>query len=446
VPPRCMKSLLVSVFWPAWVWTTRPHTRWLFSSYSNQLSGRDSLYCRDVIQSSWYQKHWGDRFRLRGDPNEKNRFNNDRKGFRLATSTGGLGTGEGGDFIIADDPHNVTNSESDTQRENDLRWWDQPMSTRGNNASTACHVVVMQRLHERDLTGHLLEQGGYEHLCLPMEFEPARRCVTSLGWPDPRTQEGELLCPRRFPVETVEELKLRLGLYGTAGQLQQRPAPLDGGLFQRSWFPIVATQPAGYARRVRYWDLAASEDGDYTCGELLSRANNGTYYLEDIRRGRWNPAQRDTFILKTAQADGQAVEILLEQEPGSAGKSVTHYLTRQLAGFTVRSDRPTGDKQVRAEPFASQCGIHNVQLVAGDWNAPFLDELCLFPKGRYDDQVDASSGAFGYLARYGAPSSPPMHLRAEPPSRARYGFLPTYDPDWKEKYTTAHRRRNRRPQ
>jgi hypothetical protein len=154
-----------------------------------------------------------------------------------------VGTGEGGDFIVADDPHNVIEAESDAQREAVLHWWDQSMSTRGNDPRTVVHVVVMQRLHERDLSGHLLEQGGYEHLCLPMEFEPRRRCVTSLGWRDLRQREGELLCPGRFPRQEVDELQRRLGLYGTAGQLQQRPAPLDGGLFRRSWFRVVAAPP-----------------------------------------------------------------------------------------------------------------------------------------------------------------------------------------------------------
>jgi len=426
IPPRCMKSLLVSVFWPAWVWTTRPHTRWLFASYAHHLSLRDSLHCRDVIQSPWYQRHWGHRFRLREDQNQKTRFHNDRSGFRLASSTGGVGTGEGGDFIVADDPHNVTEAESDAQREAVLRWWDQSMSTRGNDPRTVVHVVVMQRVHERDLVGHLLEQGGYEHLCLPMEFEPEARCVTSLGWRDPRQREGELLCPRRFPRAEVRELQRRLGLYGTAGQLQQRPAPLDGGLFRRSWFRIVAAPPDGWGHRIRYWDLAATVDGDYTCGVLMSRSQDGSFCVEDVRRGRWAPTQRDAVILRTAEIDGPGVQIILEQEPGSAGKSVTAYLARRLAGFSVAFDRPTGAKEVRAQPFASQCGISNVTLVAADWNAMYLDELSVFPNGRYDDQVDASSGAFTRLTRYPEQFVPPTSLRLPrvPPIRRGIPFEP----------------------
>jgi predicted phage terminase large subunit-like protein len=422
IPPRSMKSRLVSVFWPAWVWISRPHTRWLFASYAHHLSLRDSLHCRDVIQSAWYQKNWGRLFQLREDQNQKTRFDNDKTGFRFANSTGGVGTGEGGDFIVADDPHNVIEAESDVQRQAVLHWWDQSMSTRGNDPRTVCHVVVMQRLHENDLAGHLLEQGGYEHLCLPMEFEPGRRCVTSRGWKDPRKREDELLCPKRFGRAEVDELKRRLGLYGTAGQLQQRPAPLDGGLFQRSWFRIVAAAPTrGHLQRVRYWDLAASVEGDYTCGVLMSRDQEGTFYIEDVRRGRWSPAERDDRILRTAKLDGHGVQIVLEQEPGSAGKSVTDYLGRRLAGHIIAADRPTGSKEVRAQPLAGQCGIGNVCLVQGEWNAAYLDELCIFPNGRYDDQVDASSGAFARLTRFAVAFSPPTAIYIEPRQRLLYG-------------------------
>jgi len=144
---------------------------------------------------------------------------------------------------------------------------------------------------------------------------------------------------------------------------------------------------------------------------LLSRSQDGTFYVEDVRRGRWAPAQRDEVIFRTAEIDGYSVRIILEQEPGSAGKSVTDYLARRLAGYSVGFDRPTGTKETRAQPFASQCGISNVVLVAADWNQAYLDELSLFPNGRYDDQVDASCGAFNVLTRYPQQLVPPTFIR-----------------------------------
>jgi hypothetical protein len=173
IPPRHMKSLSVSVFWPCWDWLQRPDRRYIYSSYAQRLSTRDSLKCRRLILSPWYQSHWGGLFQLTGDQNEKTRFENDKTGYRLATSVDGSNTGEGGDFIVADDPHNVRERESDIQRENVITWWDEVMSTRLNDPKTGARVVVMQRMHERDLSGHLLEQGGWEHLCLPARYEAA---------------------------------------------------------------------------------------------------------------------------------------------------------------------------------------------------------------------------------------------------------------------------------
>src|ERR1700688_880306 len=228
VPPRHMKSLLVSVFWPAWEWIRWPERRWLYSSYGAQLSIRDSVKCRRLIESPWYQHRWRDRFALTTDQNTKGRFDNDRSGYRLSTSVGGAATGEGGDRIVCDDPHNVQEAESDSVRKGTNDWFDVVMSTRVNDPKTAAKVVVMQRCHQQDLSGHLLEQGGWEHLCLPAEYESSRR-TTSIGWSDPRSTAGELLWPERFGPEEIESLKHSMGSYATAGQLQQRPSPAEGG-------------------------------------------------------------------------------------------------------------------------------------------------------------------------------------------------------------------------
>src|SRR5277367_2089033 len=191
VPPRHMKSLLVSVFWPAWEWLRWPERRWLYSSYAATLSIRDSVNCRRLIESPWYQSRWADRFALTSDQNTKGRFDNDRSGYRLSTSVGGAATGEGGDRIVCDDPNNVSEVESDTVRKTTNDWFDVVMSTRVNDPKTASKVVVMQRCHQQDLSGHLLAQGGWDHLCLPAEYEGSR-VTTSIGFADPRRDHGEL--------------------------------------------------------------------------------------------------------------------------------------------------------------------------------------------------------------------------------------------------------------
>jgi len=404
IPPRHAKSLLVAVFWPCWEWTQYPARRWLFASYANSLSIRDSLKCRRIIESPWYQARYGHVFRLTDDQNAKIKFENDHTGYRLATSVGGAVTGEGGDRVVVDDPHNMLEVESDIEREKVLTWWDEAMSTRLNDPKTGARVIVMQRLHERDLTGHALEQGGYEHLCLPAEYEPTTR-VTSLGFTDPRSEDGALLWPERVGPDEIESFKRTLGVYGYAGQMQQRPAPRGGGMFKRQWLPIVGAAPA-HARRVRAWDLAGSLTGDYTVGAKVSRAPDGVFYIEDVVRGKWTPGQRDPIIKQTATLDGQSTRVYIEQEPGSAGLSVVVGLVKYLAGFVAEGDRPTGDKVVRAETLARQAEVGNVRLVAGAWNFDYVNEMCAFPAAAHDDQVDATSSAFNKLvamAQAGAP-------------------------------------------
>lgn len=401
IPPRHAKSLLLAVFWPCWEWTLTPCTRWLFSSYAQQLSIRDSAKCRRLIQSPWYQSLWGDKFKLSDDQNAKMRFENNATGYRLATAVGAAATGEGGDIVAVDDPHSAQQASSPVQRESALVWWDETMSTRLNDARTGRKVIVMQRLHERDLSGHVLDKGGYEHLCLPAEFESARRCSTSIGWVDPRTEEGELLWPERMGSDQIAERKRDLGEYGYVGQYQQRPAPRGGGMFPIDRFNISphAVDQTKIASSVRYWDKAGTEGGGaYTAGVLMHRMKDGTYVIEDVVRKQMGALERETKIRQTAVADGKRVKIWIEQEPGSGGKESAEATIRNLAGYIIKKDRVTGSKESRAEPYAVQVQGGNVTLVAAEWNRPFMGEHETFPVGQYKDQVDAAAGAFAKLA------------------------------------------------
>src|SRR6185312_3682217 len=228
VPPRFAKSTIVTVMFPCWAWAKKPEIRWLFASYAESLSIRDSLACRRLIQSAWYQERWGDRFGIVVDQNEKRRFENSKMGVRLSTSVDGTNTGEGGDIQVADDPNNLREISSEASRLSAITWWDQVMSTRLNDPRTSARVVIQQRGHEEDLSGHILETSGvqFDHLCLPMEYD-GRNKTTSIGWQDWRTKDGELLWPERFGPEEVARLKSDLKS-GAAGQLQQLPAPESG--------------------------------------------------------------------------------------------------------------------------------------------------------------------------------------------------------------------------
>jgi predicted phage terminase large subunit-like protein len=406
VPPGHGKSLLVSVLWPAWVWTRQPSWRALFASYALTLAIRDSVRCRDLITSDWYRSTFTPAWRLKGDQNVKSYFENTATGFRVCLSVGSQATGYRGDAVVVDDPLNASDALSDLARAECQRWWDVVMSSRLNDLRTGARVVIMQRLHHQDLAGVLIERGGYEVLRLPSEFEPDCRSTTSIGWTDPRDEPGELLFPERFPASVIDQAKQDLGPDHYASQHQQRPTPREGSFFQRSWFEIVEAVPAhATTRRYRGWDRAATEGaGDWTAGVKIA-THGGSYYIEDVVRCRHGPGDRDKLIRQTAVLDGPETRIVGEQEPGASGVDQAQAFVRLLAGFSVSVKPSSGSKIVRADPLASQAKAGNVKLLKGPWNAAFLDELCQFPLGAHDDQVDAASLAFNALA-LGSQSSP----------------------------------------
>jgi len=388
VSPGCSKSLMVSVFWPAWEWATNPALRYLTASYGSHLTIRDNLRLRTIVTSPWYQRHFP--LQLADAQKSKVRFNTSAGGWRIASSVGGVGTGEHPDRIIIDDPTTAEQSRSDLERQRSLDWFDQTVSSRGI-ARDVRTVVIMQRLHEQDLSGHLLAKGGWEHICWPMRYEPD--CADPL---DIRTEAGELFWPELFPETAVKQLEYDLGPFAAAGQLQQRPAPEGGGLFRREWFDIVDVAPTK-ATRCRGWDTAATEGGgDYTVGVKIAQAG-GLFCVEDVQRVQYGPDGVDALFCQMVTVDGKACRQREEQEPGSSGKAVIANRTRTLAGFDYAGVNVTGDKVTRARPFRAQCEAGNVKLVRGEWNEAYLQELSVFPAGAHDDQVDASSAAFNEL-------------------------------------------------
>lgn len=409
VPPGTMKSLAAGVFWPAWEWGPkgRPETRIVAASHEQGLAVRDNLRARRLIASDWYQSMWGSEVVLTKDQNAKIKFENEATGFRQAAAAGSI-TGARGDRVIIDDPHSVEGAASEAQRESVVEWFLEAVPTRLNNPDSSAIVVIMQRLHERDVSGIILAKDlGYEHLMLPMEFEPERACSTSIGFEDPRTEPGELLFPERFPAHVVERDKKVMGVYATAGQFQQRPAPREGGLFKRGWFGFVSAAPAD-ARKCRAWDLAgtlkkAGNNPDWTAGVRVSRDSSGAFYVEHVTRFQESPGQVEAAIKATAAADPTGTSIRLPQDPGQAGKAQAETLTRMLAGYVVKAKPVSGDKETRARPAAAQAEAGNVFLVKGDWNEAFLDELCSFPMGSHDDQVDAFADGLNELALAYAP-------------------------------------------
>lgn len=404
VPPGTMKSLLVNVLWPSWEWgpCVMPSMRYMAASHTQELSIRDNLKMRRLVESTWYQERWPTPLAI--DQNAKIKFENQKTGFRQACAIASM-TGSRGDRVILDDPHSVEAAISDLARETTLRVFTETVPTRLNSPEHSAIIVVMQRLHEDDVGGYILSNDlGYEHVMLPMEYEPDRCCVTSLGRVDIRTLEDELLFPERFPRDVVDRDKKALGSLATAGQFQQRPAPRSGGFFEWDKLSLMDAAPE-LATKVRYWDKAGTQGGGcYTAGALVGLPkdqNDPNCYILDMVRGQWAAPQREKMIKATAASDGKDVAVWVEQEPGSGGKESASSTIRNLRGFNCRADLPTGDKVTRAEPYSVQVEAGHVRLFRGSWNQAFIDEHKTFPRGKYKDQIDATSAAFNKITTPG---------------------------------------------
>lgn len=416
MPPRHMKSLAVSVFWPVWQWIGRPSTRWLFASYALSLSIRDSLKCRRLIESPWFQDRWGYKFQLTSDQNAKIRFENDKSGYRLSTSVDSAATGEGGDFISCDDPHNVREAESDAVRESTIAWWREAMSTRGNDPKTVVKVIVAQRCHERDLSGYVLKEEGdlWSHLCLPAEYEGSKT-FTSIGWSDPRHDMGELLWPQRFGPSELTSLKRSLGPYGAAGQLQQRPAPAGGGRLKAEWFRKFSARGDSYVLhtptgdspyKISECDRIAFMDPAGTDKEQNAKACYTVVQVWDI-----TPDHDMVFVhqfrkqVETPDAADAGVRICYDfncpwigVEKNGIGLGVVQTIRRR--GISVKPIMAKGSKEARTECAEIRAAAGKVYLPENaPWVFDFIQECQAFPNGQYMDQVDCFAHAAIYVHR-----------------------------------------------
>lgn len=402
VPPGTMKSLLVSVIWPCWMWARNPHLRILTAAYSDKRALDANLKARVIIKSPWFQKLFS--LELVEDQNTKGRFDTKQGGWRIATSVGGEGQGLHPDFIIVDDASTATQAQSEVERTTINTWFDSTITTRGVSRGVAI-CVIGQRLHEDDLPGYLLRRGGWEHVCWPMRFEVQKIVDGKVtGNPpdarDHRASEGALLWPQLFPEAIVKQLELDLGPYGAAGQLQQRPAPEGGGLFKREWFQFIDADklPKNILRRLRGWDTAATEGaGDYTRGIKIEEDADHNFYITSAVGAQLSPDGVDKIILSTANMDGKDVPIREEKEGGASGKAVIGARAKLLRGWDYAGVQVSGNKVIRANPFRSQVEGGHVFLVRASWNEEYLKELGAFPTGRNDDYVDATSCAFNAI-------------------------------------------------
>ena len=392
VPPGFSKSLLTSVFMPAWLWTLKPEERILGTSHSKDLAIRDTVKMRTIIESEFYQKRWP--LKLKADQNVKSNFANSKEGVRQAAAFTKM-TGVRGSVVILDDPISAFDANSEAELRNAEIAFLETLPTRINNSDSAI-IVIMQRLSQRDVTGIILDRElPYEMLCLPMRFEPERRCVTSIGFCDPRTEEGELLFPEFFDEERVATLEKSLGSYGTAGQLQQRPVSRDGGLFKKEWFHFLDQMPNDVVW-CRGYDIAASTKAtaDRTASVKVGITPDKKVIIAHAEADRISPNDVRKRMVHNAEMDGGHVKISIPKDPGAAGIGMVETYRQDLLGYNVVFSPEVKDKVTRATPLAAQAEAGGVFLVKGNWNTEFIDELSTFPAGKHDDMVDACSRAF----------------------------------------------------
>lgn len=414
VPPGMMKSLLL-VFWTAWEWGPKDmaHIQVLATSFSQPNVLRDNAKLRRLIESEKYQTLWGDKTQLRHDQNAKGKFENVSNGFSEARPFSAM-TGGRGDRVKVDDPHSVDGAESDAEREGVVTTFREGITDRLNDVQTSAIVIIMQRLHSKDVAGTVLDlELGFVHLNLPMEFEPERRCNTVLrpandGNPaiifsDPRTTKDELLFPERFPAAEIAKLKKAKGSYAWAGQYQQRPAPREGGIFQRAWFKPISVIP-DRVKACRSWDIGATEGGGDPSAGVKLVTDGQKFIFTNVRKGQWSPATLEAEMKLTASLDGAGCTITIPQDPGAAGKAYARALVKKLVGYPVKTKIPTGDKVTRATALAAQAEAGDVYILMTGrpeedaWVQSFLEEIEVFPAGAHDDQVDAAADAFNELA------------------------------------------------
>lgn len=424
IPPGLGKSMIASVLWPAWCWARKPSLQFMGASYEAQLSTRDAVKCRTLMSTPWYINFFRSTsspflvtpWDFEDDQNLKTMYKNTQKGHRQAIGVGGKGTGYRGDILIIDDPISAGDAHSKVKREAAIRWKDETMSSRFNNKAEAREVLIMQRLHEDDLTGHLLRKGGWEHLRLPSRFEAKDPCRTRTWrgadfWKDPRKEEGALLFPALLSDKVLTKMKVDTGSYGFAGQYQQRPAPASGGIIKSEWFnrrwalPGVQapegvecrTVPLRFDHISMFTDAAfkKTEDSDYVAIGVFGVKGPDVYLLQ-IAWKQMTFSETVTAILDLhSKWSPQGLAGVFVEDKAN-GTAVMDVLKGKISG--IIPVEPDGGKEARIAAVAPFIEAGNLWLpLYAPWVSDYVTEASSFPKAAHDDAIDMTAYA---LVRY----------------------------------------------
>lgn len=455
-PPRSAKTTVTSICWPAWIWARNqkgflsgPSVRCLSASYNISLSLQNANKTRRLILSPWFQNHWGHRFKLQDDQNTKSQFDTTEGGSRIATSVGGSLIGIGGDVIVCDDLHNTQEAESEADREAVLNFWKEISSTRLNDPKQSAIVVIMQRLHEEDVSGVIASSEEYPewtHLMIPMRHDIGRHCVTVLKpetadepektWEDPRTEDGELMWPERFGEKEVSALESSLGPYMASGRLQQSPVPPGGGMFKREWWKVwepadgkwptfdylVGSVDGAFTEdeendpsAMTVWGVFKGENGVNRVmlvkawrkflqmhGDVTERGPNETF-RQWIRKAqpKWGLVEWVAETCRFRNPDGVVIgtidRLLIESK--ASGITAAQEIQRLYGneGWMTQLVDPKGDKVARAHAIVPLFSNGLIHAPDREWADTVIDEMANFPKGTYRDLTDTASQALKHL-------------------------------------------------
>jgi predicted phage terminase large subunit-like protein len=398
LPPRHLKSHAASIAFPAWCLGHDPSAQILCVSYGQELSDKLSRDCRALMTSRFYEKLFSTRLSpIKASVEE---FATTAHGFRLATSVGGVVTGRGGDILIVDDPLKPEEAVSDTLRARVNDWYDNTLYSRLNDRRKGAIVIIMQRLHEDDLVGHVLAREDWDVLSFPAiaeQDESYQIPMVEGGVGVVERKAGEALQAAREPLEELERIRCTLGAYNFAGQYQQSPAPRDGGMVKRDWFRLYDAAPAAFERIVQSWDTAnkATELADYSVCTTWG-VKDKHFYLLDVMRAKLNYPELKRAVREQWKAFGAGAVLIEDRASGT--QLIQELIAEGL--HQVRKVSPTDDKVMRLH---AQTGVIENGFVhlprAAPWLDEYLSELMLFPRARYDDQVDSTSQALCWLSQ-----------------------------------------------
>lgn len=411
IPPGTTKSTILSIMGPAWIHARRPDMRVLCASHTQQLTFELGRKCRIIEEDEMYRAAFPGVVPSH-DQWTKSLFMNTAGGGRLAATVGGMSpTGFHAHFIFVDDPLDPQQARrvSEIEIETANNFMSEVIPSRKVDKEIAVTWLIMQRLHQNDPSGYLLNRDGasIRHICLPAHRTAK---VSPIGVRKYYSRAG-LLDPIRLSAAVLEEAKRTLGEFGFAGQFRQDPVPRGGGMFKVQKIqidtPPLLTAP-NWVGLCRFWDKAGTQGGGaYTVGLLMGRwrppgapvdGAEDEWWILDVRREQLDSGEREKLIKNTAAMDTKRVLVGVEQEPGSGGKESAQATVKRLAGFRVKVVPAVGSKEERADEWSSMVNAGGFKMRAAPWNQALLDEMKNFPRSMYKDQVDAGAGAYTILA------------------------------------------------